>query len=998
MIILHTEHSIFGSLLVPYIAEKFSDDRQLRLVEQAFHASPQTVAQMSEAQQEAIRIASHYSEKYLMMVFSREKTVARFLQKLSDDPERIRTTIRPYIEKKLLEMVQTVINGSIPVYQRAGTSKILFPHHAYRIHSEPVETSFFFEANREHFSYQLQCSFQGEPLPLTALKPVTTLTTQPCTLLLGMHLFRFNHIEAARILPFTRKETVSVPVTHLSKYMDNIVVPIACYHPVSTSGLDLADESVPCETLLFIEEDLDGQLQLRLSFRYGSQEFVPGKPTGIRHFLPRRENDPATTLRFFRRDTEKEKDDIHRLLHDGLKQTGETTFSPEGTQPLNEWLIAHRALLEERYHLADALSKRSYCLDEILIEQSWDDGPDWFDLHITVVAGPFRIPFERFRKHILEERREYVLPDDRILLLPEEWFARYANLAELGESHGKGIRLKRPFVGVVEELFANHSGKLPLFPDGAALPEPPAGLKATLRPYQSKGFAWMQHLYEHTFGGILADDMGLGKTLQTLALLQYIYRGKSGENSVADETGRRQAEDTMWTSFPSPVDEMGQFLLFGDNDVDNPPTACRQEPDITPRHAPARKPATLVVVPTSLLHNWRRETRRFTGLSVGEFNAETRFRKGHPELFFGKYHLVLTSYGMMRNHIDTLQQYCFEYVVLDESQNIKNSDSLTFRTAIRLRSHHRLVLTGTPIENSLKDLWAQFHFLQPDLLGSETDFVKQFINPIRQNDTRKETRLRQLISPFILRRSKHEVAPELPPLTEEVIYCDMSEEQDNLYRLEKNSLRNTLLEARTPGERHQQLTVLNGITRLRQLSCHPQMIFPDFTGLSGKLEQVIDTFETLRSEGHKVLIFSSFVKHLELIASAFRERQWPYALLTGSSTDRPAEIARFAQSDDIQAFLISLKAGGVGLNLTQADYVFIIDPWWNPAAEAQAIARAHRIGQEKQVIAYRFITQGSIEEKIVQLQEDKRRLAGVLITESEALPPLSDTEWMELLK
>jgi len=352
---------------------------------------------------------------------------------------------------------------------------------------------------------------------------------------------------------------------------------------------------------------------------------------------------------------------------------------------------------------------------------------------------------------------------------------------------------------------------------------------------------------------------------------------------------------------------------------------------------------------------------------------------------------------MMRNNIDILSSYRFEYVVLDESQNIKNSESLTFRSAIQLQSKHRLALTGTPIENSLKDLWAQFHFIQPDLLGTESAFQKQFIMPIRQGNERVRVQLQQLTAPFILRRSKKEVAPELPELTEETIYCDMTEEQNTCYEQEKNSLRNILLQHPQSTNRLHSFSVLNGILRLRQLSCHPQLILPDYTGTSGKTAQIIETFDTLQSEGHKVLIFSSFVKHLEVLAEAFRERGWKYALLTGATNNRPSEIAHFTEQKDVQAFLISLKAGGVGLNLTQADYVFIIDPWWNPAAESQAIARAHRIGQDKQVIAYRFITQNSIEEKILHLQDEKRKLAETFVADSESLPILSNEQWVDLL-
>lgn len=513
----------------------------------------------------------------------------------------------------------------------------------------------------------------------------------------------------------------------------------------------------------------------------------------------------------------------------------------------------------------------------------------------------------------------------------------------------------------------------------------------------------MANLYLEGFGGCLADDMGLGKTLQTLALLQYVYKPGNTTEAIRETIDLKKAESTSDCLSQKQVffDEKGQFSLFPmqskeeENSriapqVPQIPEPVQKQNRISPLHG------TLIVVPTSLLHNWKREASRFTNLSMMEYNGSSPNEITRLKKYFDRYHLIFTTYGTMRNNIATLSQYTFECIVLDESQNIKNSESLTFRSAIQLRSRHRLILTGTPIENSLKDLWAQFHFLQPELLGNETTFSKHFINAIRQGDERMKDRLRQLITPFILRRSKQEVTPELPSLTEEVVYCDMTERQNELYQHEKNSLRNILLE-QTAEKGQQSFTVLNGILRLRQLSCHPQLVLPDFIGDSGKLYQIIETFETLRSEGHKVLIFSSFVKHLELVAGEFRKRKWDYAFLTGSSTNRPEEIARFNRDPKIQAFLISLKAGGVGLNLTQADYVFIIDPWWNPAAESQAIARAHRIGQNNQVIAYRFITQGSIEEKIIQLQEEKRKLAETFITDTEQLPALTNREWARLL-
>ena len=937
VIIVFTEHPIFGILLIPYIAERLNDGT-LQLVEQAFHASSEAISMMSEAERQAIDIASYYTEKYLMGLYSREKTVSRFLHKLSKDPARIKNHIRPFIEKKLLEMLALIRENGLPFYQKQAGSKILYAHHAYHINPHDVEIRVTFHVDSKTFRYQLQCYYEGQSFSLSELKPVVVLTSSPVTLLLGMELYFFPHIESARILAFTKKRSISVDASQIEKYIDNIVIPIARYHEIETHGLNIMEEKCVCEAILSFEDVTYNGQALQLGFRYRDQIFTPDSAIEMKKIVYRK---TSGEICFFRRNMIMEEQAVQLLTDAGLQQLNNTYFSlspktPEKT--LVEWINNHRELLQQSFHLINNAENARYSLDEIHIEQSCDNEVDWFELHITVVIGNLRIPFSRFRKHILEEKREYLLPDGRMILLPEEWFSKYANLLEMGIQTEKGIRLKHTFIGAVQTaLGENGIKKIPAKQQIRKVAVPKT-LKATLRPYQQKGFSWMVHLYKRGFGGCLADDMGLGKTLQTLTLLQYIYK----------------------------------------------PSAPKQ-------------PATLIVVPTSLLHNWRREAKRFTALSMTEYNNTMAIDKKRPEKFFGRFHLIFTTYGMMKNNIDILRSYRFKYVVLDESQNIKNSDSLNFRSAIQLQSNHRLVLTGTPIENSLKDLWAQFHFIQPDLLGSESAFQKQFIIPIRQGNARVETQLQQLIAPFILRRSKKEVAPELPELTEETIYCDMTGEQNTCYEQEKNSLRNILLQHTQSTDRLHSFSVLNGILRLRQLSCHPQLIFPDYTGTSGKATQIIETFDTLQSEGHKVLIFSSFVKHLELLAEAFRERGWKYALLTGSTSNRSSEIAHFTDQKDVQAFLISLKAGGVGLNLTQADYVFIIDPWWNPAAESQAIARAHRIGQDKQVIAYRFITQNSIEEKILHLQDEKRRLAETFVADSESLPILSNEQWVDLL-
>ena len=687
VIIVFTEHPILGILLIPYIAERLNDGT-LQLVEQAFHASPEAMSIMSEAERQAIDIASYYTEKYLMGLYSREKTVSRFLHKLSEDPERIKNNIRPFIEKKLLEMLALIRENGLPFYQKQAGSKILYAHHIYHINPHDVEIRVTFHVDSKTFRYQLQCYYEGQPFSLSELKPVVVLTSSPATLLLGMELYFFPHIESARILPFTKKRSISVDALQIEKYIDNIVIPIARYHDIETHGLNITEEECACEAVLSFEDATYNGQALQLVFRYGDQTFAPDSANEMKKIIYRK---TSGEIGFFPRNITVEEQAVQLLTNAGLQQLNATHFQLSAKAPektIVEWINNHREMLQQSFHLTSNVGNALYCLDEIRIEQSCDDEVDWFELHITVVIGNLRIPFSRFRKHILEEKREYLLPDGRMILLPEEWFSKYANLLEMGVQTEKGIRLKHAFIGAVQTALGEDGVKK--FPvkqqiHNVAVPKT---LKATLRPYQQKGFSWMVHLHKQGFGGCLADDMGLGKTLQTLTLLQYIYK----------------------------------------------PSAPKQ-------------PATLIVVPTSLLHNWRREAKRFTGLSMMEYNNTVAIDKKRPEKFFGHFHLIFTTYGMMRNNIDILSSYRFEYVVLDESQNIKNSESLTFRSAIQLQSKHRLALTGTPIENSLKDLWAQFHFIQPDLLGTESAFQKQFIMPIRQGNERVGVQLQQLTAP-----------------------------------------------------------------------------------------------------------------------------------------------------------------------------------------------------------------------------------------------------------
>ena len=353
---------------------------------------------------------------------------------------------------------------------------------------------------------------------------------------------------------------------------------------------------------------------------------------------------------------------------------------------------------------------------------------------------------------------------------------------------------------------------------------------------------------------------------------------------------------------------------------------------------------------------------------------------------FEGYDLVLTSYGITRLDIDVLKEYYFNYIILDESQAIKNPGSNIARAVKKLKSKYRLILTGTPLENSTLDLWSQMTFINPGLLGSQSFFKNEFLLPIeKRKDEKKTQKLNAIIKPFILRRHKSQVATELPEKVLNVQYCGMTTMQEEQYEEVKSYYRNKILdEIETKGISKSQFLLLQGLSKLRQLANHPKLVDPDYKGDSGKLEDVTYMINNAVSEGHKILIFSQFVKHLSIVKDYLNTHKLQYAYLDGGTKNRQEQVEVFQNNSKVKIFLISLKAGGLGLNLTKADYVFLLDPWWNPAVESQAIDRAHRIGQENKVFTYKFITKNTVEEKILALQQKKIKLATDLITTEES--------------
>ncbi len=412
------------------------------------------------------------------------------------------------------------------------------------------------------------------------------------------------------------------------------------------------------------------------------------------------------------------------------------------------------------------------------------------------------------------------------------------------------------------------------------------------------------------------------------------------------------------------------------------------------------KGPNLIIVPTSVLPNWEREAQKFVpGMSrlvVYGAKRENMFKQ------IADTDLILTTYALLRRDLDEMLKFEFNSIILDEAQNIKNPNTITARSVRKLNARFKLCLSGTPIENSLLELWSLFEFLMPGFLGTQHSFQKGFVKPIKDGDEDSLKYLKTRVTPFILRRTKSEVAKDLPPKVENTYYCALADEQLELYASLAKKLKTQVMQTvDEKGIAKSQISILDALLKLRQICCHPNLLKMNIPGVntflpSGKFEAFKDLLNGIVEDGHKVLVFSQFVEMLKIIRTWLETTEMPYAYLDGTSKDRFEQVDRFNNSPDIPVFLISLKAGGTGLNLTSADYVIHYDPWWNPAVENQATDRTHRIGQTRQVFSYKMICENTVEEKILKLQDQKRGIADSIIPGQNSWKNLTRSD-LELL-
>jgi superfamily II DNA or RNA helicase len=575
-------------------------------------------------------------------------------------------------------------------------------------------------------------------------------------------------------------------------------------------------------------------------------------------------------------------------------------------------------------------------------------GLNWFDSTFEVKFGSQKVSLKHLHKSIRNKNKFIQLGDGTMGILPQEWidkFTAYFTAAEIVDDTLRTPKVN--FSGIAElyeeevlseevrmELSA-YKARIKNFKQIGQL-EVPAELNAELRDYQKEGLNWLNFLDDFGFGGCLADDMGLGKTIQIIAFI-LSQRKKVNQNT------------------------------------------------------------NLVVVPTTLIFNWQAEIAKFApDLKLYTIYGADRIK---DISLFNEYEVILTSYGTLLYDIGWLKKYKFNYIFLDESQLIKNPESLRYNAVRLLQSRNKITMTGTPIENNTFDLYGQLSFACPGLLGSKQFFRDHYSKPIDIfKDNTRAIALKKKVSPFVLRRTKKEVAGELPDKTEMVLYCEMGTEQKNAYDACKNEYIRFLMGEKEEDLPKHTLHVLKGLTQLRQICNSPSLLGDNHLhGLSSsKIDTLMEEIES-HSPQHKILVFSQFVSMLDLIRKDLKAKDIPFEYLTGRTKNRERSVENFQNNADVRVFLISLKAGGTGLNLTEADYVYLVDPWWNPAAENQAIDRCYRIGQKKNVVAVRLICPDTIEEKIMKLQQTKKELVSDLIqTDGSMLQSLTRNELLKL--
>ncbi|RUT69465.1 DEAD/DEAH box helicase [Flavobacterium cupreum] len=878
--------------------------------------------------------------EFIFKKFSTKIKSAKTIADLQKD-SKIDFAIRQHLKINLDSFYNLIVQEQFPLSLNMGAEKDFYRSRV-AVNSLCFEPQIRFNKHEEGITYTLSLK-ENDTIFSPVNSSVEILLDEPGWLIIDKKLGQLKELNAKKLSPFLKKESIGIPSKLVDDYFKNFIPQIAKKIDIEANGFEIEhrDQIISC-TIQPVYDFFKNCYYLNLYFDYNGYLFDACKTKKTHSFVDFSVANEPKIIQFRRSPDEILY--IDKLLAIGLTKVKNDLFGLHSDTEIPDTYSNIQFVIDRKEELERLgftirnlkLESREISTETHTISASKEETKeDWFDIKIIITIGTFTINFREIIPNIKSRERLFLLPDGNYFLIPSEWLSKYSSLAKLAKTENGNLLLRKSNFTALDRIPEIKNEVI----DEAEYTSSDL-LKATLRPYQIEGVKWLLGHFNSNLGACLADDMGLGKTLQTLAVLV----------AVQEQLGFT----TKTTNFD----------LFQNE------TVIEREPL-----------KALIVLPSSLVFNWYNEALKFT-----PHFSKMQYVGNDRKLLVSRLEtsdLIFTSYNIVHRDISILEKYNFRYLILDESQYIKNKNSKIFKAITKINTAHKMALSGTPIENSLDDLWSQMQFINPDILGSYAFFAENFKIPIeKKQDENSLSELKNLIHPYILRRTKEQVLKDLPELSEQIYYCDMDPEQEKLYEKEKSKARNFLL--KTDGSSADKISIINTLMKLRQLSNHPKMIDQDSEIDSGKYLAVTNYLETLVQERQKTIIFSSFVTNLSFYTNWCKENKIGFCEITGATpaSERERQVNLFQEKDDPLLFFISLKAGGVGLNITKASYVLFLDPWWNPFAEKQGVGRAHRIGQLNKVNVVRFISKNTVEEKIIKLQENKKLLSDSLLEES----------------
>jgi non-specific serine/threonine protein kinase len=861
-----------------------------------------------------------------------------------DTKQLINEYLHPKIKRLLLDREDNFLNFYLP------SNKLLSSKNIQHVTIEQQEINPYFIVKKQKNNFEIECRIK---LPLADVNLSENECSHPFLFKYNDIIFNWEKTETLPILEkFVNKGLWLINAEDWQEALSKTIIPLSKEYNVDFENIPKAEIKNAKPTMQVWLKEKGDYLIFEPVFQYNG---LPIKTDDKEKIILHQHGE----LLIINRNISAEQEFMQRIhqLHSNFTLTNnQTGLALKGNDVLkNNWFFLFMDAMKESNTTVfgfEMLRNYKFNTSKPSTKIYISSNTDWFDARVEIEFGGQKITVADVKKALANKQQFVPLADGTLGILPEDWIRKYSLLFKVGEGKQEEMRISKFQFSVIEDLYNNRNeeelfiqleekyDKLKYNYEIKKIPAP-KHLKKILRPYQVSGLHWLNYLREVNWGGILADDMGLGKTVQALSFLHHL----------------KQEKGTI---------------------------------------------KALVVCPTTLLFNWQNEINKFTPeLSFYVHHGGSRQR---DELKKPAAEVIITTYGTLRSDIKELIDIPLDYVILDESQAIKNPSSKVTKAACLLNAKNRLCLSGTPLQNNTFDIFAQMNFLNPGMLGSQEFFKNEFAVPIDKfNEKEQKDHLRKLLYPFILRRTKEQVAKDLPEKQEMVLFCEMGEEQRKIYDAYRNDFRDKIMGVvQEMGIQKSQLTILQGLMKLRQICDSPAILkeaeSEKYPNESVKLEELGREI-TENISNHKALVFSQFLGMLALIKQRLNELGVKYEYFDGSTstTDREKAINNFQNNEECRVFLISLKAGGVGLNLTAADYVYLVDPWWNPAVEQQAIDRTHRIGQTKNIFAYRMICTDTVEDKILKLQEKKKVLAKDLITDDEGFVKTLTKEDVEYL-